>query len=64
MKPRAADAPEIPAAGPLTRTVLVVAAVLIVVLGILPGQITPLTARSGFAPHPVDPMLLSIPAQP
>jgi len=64
MKPRAADAPEIPAAGPLTRTVLVAAAVLIVALGILPGQITPLTARSGFAPHPVDPALLSIPAQP
>ena len=64
MKPRAADAPEIPAAGPLTRTVLVVAAVLIIALGILPGQVTPLTARSGFAPHQVDPTLLSIPAQP
>ncbi|MEY4608449.1 MAG: hypothetical protein RL625_666 [Gemmatimonadota bacterium] len=63
MKPRGEGAAEIPAAGPMTRTVLVVAAVLIVVLGILPGQITPLTARSTFSPHPVDPILLSIPAQ-
>jgi NADH-quinone oxidoreductase subunit N len=62
MKPRAEGAAEIPAAGPMTRTVMVVAAVLIVVLGVLPGQITPLTARSTFAPHPVDPMILSVPA--
>ncbi|MGA0919455.1 MAG: proton-conducting transporter membrane subunit, partial [Gemmatimonadaceae bacterium] len=62
MKPRAEGAAEIPVAGPMTRTVMVVAAVLIIALGILPGQITPLTARSTFAPHPVDPMILSVPA--
>ena len=51
-RPEGAVAPD--ATGPFTKAVLVVSAVLIVVCGLLPGQVVGLASRSGFAPHPIS----------
>ncbi|MBX7118233.1 MAG: NADH-quinone oxidoreductase subunit N [Gemmatimonadaceae bacterium] len=57
MQPRPADAPAPPAAGVLTRTVMVVTAALILALGLFPSQLVAITKDNGFRPYPFSPAL-------